>query len=111
MHGYHQRIALVDLTTSTVDYVESPARLLRDFLGGRGLGAALLSDHGPTIEPLVPESLLCLAAGPLTGTDFPLANRLALVFRSPLSRTMAWAMTGGYFATEFKKGGLDALIV
>jgi aldehyde:ferredoxin oxidoreductase len=111
MHGYHQRVALVDLTKSTVDYMEPSPKLLRDFVGGRGLGVRLLSDHGPTIEPLVPESVLCLAAGPLTGSDFPLANRLAMVFCSPLSRTIAWAMTGGYVATEFKKGGLDALIV
>jgi aldehyde:ferredoxin oxidoreductase len=49
--------------------------------------------------------------GPLTGTDFPLANRLAFVFRSPLTRTIASALTGGYIATELKKGGLDGLVI
>ena len=109
--GYHHCIALVDLTRSTIDYLRPDDALLRGVIGGRGLGTALLHDHGPTLEPLAPESPLCLMAGPLTGTNFPLANRLAFVFRSPLTRTIAWAMTGGYFATEFKKGGLDGLVI
>jgi aldehyde:ferredoxin oxidoreductase len=111
MLGYHQRVALVDLARSTVDYLRPAQRQLQDFIGGRGLGGAMLFEHGPTVDPLAPESLVGLVVGPLTGTDFPLSNRLALVFRSPLTRTIAWAMTGGYFATEFKKGGLDALLV
>jgi aldehyde:ferredoxin oxidoreductase len=111
MLGYHRRVALVDLSKGTVDYVQPSVTQLRDFIGGRGLGAALLSEHGATTEPLDPESVVCVMAGPLTGTDFPLANRLAFVFRSPLTRTIAWAMTGGYVATELKKGGIDGLII
>lgn len=111
MLGYHRRVALVDLSTGTVEYLQPAVTQLRDFIGGRGLGAALLSEQGAITEPLDPESVVCLMAGPLTGTDFPLANRLAFVFRSPLTRTIAWAMTGGYVATELKKGGIDGLII
>lgn len=111
MHGYHNRIALVDLTRATVDVFHPDDDLLRAYIGGRGLAAAFLDGHGPGLEPLEPASPLCVLAGPLTGTNFPLANRLAFGFRSPLTRTIAWAMTGGYIATELKKGGLDGLII
>ena len=47
----------------------------------------------------------------MTGTDFPLANRLTFIFRSPQTRTLAWANTGGYIAAELKNGGLDGLVL
>ena len=47
----------------------------------------------------------------MTGTDFPLSNRLVFVFRSPQTRTLAWANTGGYIAAELKSGGLDGIVL
>ncbi len=111
MPGSHQQVAFVDLTTESVRTLEIPRALRQRALGGRGLGVALLAMHGPSREPLEDDALLCMMVGPLTGSDFPLANRLALVFRSPLTRTVAWAMTGGYIATEMRKGGLDGIVV
>jgi aldehyde:ferredoxin oxidoreductase len=111
MGGFHRRVAFVDLTRESVDVVDISHSLQQSVLGGRGLGVALLALHGPCREPLEDDAQLCLMAGPLTGSDFPLANRLALVFRSPLTRTVAWAMTGGYIATEMSKGGLDGIVV
>jgi aldehyde:ferredoxin oxidoreductase len=40
-----------------------------------------------------------------------MANRLTLVFRSPLTGAIAWANTGGYAASELKKAGFDAIVV
>jgi aldehyde:ferredoxin oxidoreductase len=111
MRSFQRRVAFVDLTKESVELLDIPRSLQLDVIGGRGLGVALLAAHGRSREPLEDEAFLCLMAGPLTGSDVPLANRLALVFRSPLTRTVAWAMTGGYIATELRKGGLDGIVV
>ena len=111
MGGFDQHVAFVDLTTESVEVLDIPRSIRLSVVGGRGLGVALLAWHGPSREPLEDGAILCMMAGPLTGSDFPLSNRLALVFRSPLTRTVAWAMTGGYIATELRKGGLDGIVV
>ncbi len=111
MRGFHQRVAFVDLTSESVEILDIPHALSQSVLGGRGLGVALLAMQDPSREPLDEEASICLMTGPLTGSDFPLANRLTLVFRSPLTRTVAWAVTGGYIATELRKGGLDGIVV
>ena len=111
MQAYCGRLAIVDLTHRQVDYSTVPDSVLQSLIGGRGLGAAILYRHGRTVEPLAPDSPLCMLIGPMTGTDFPLANRLTFIFRSPQTRTLAWANTGGYIAAELKNGGLDGLVV
>ena len=111
MQGYCGRLAIVDLTHRRVDYSTVPDSVLRSFIGGRGLGAAILVGMAGIVEPLAPENPLCMLVGPMTGTDFPLSNRLVFVFRSPQTRTLAWANTGGYIAAELKNGGLDGLVL
>jgi aldehyde:ferredoxin oxidoreductase len=105
------RLAIVDLAHASTDYATIADSLRHAFIGGRGLGAAILCRHGGNTEPAAPESPLCMLVGPMTGADFPLANRLTFVFRSPQTRTVAWANTGGYIAAEFRNGGLDGIIV
>ena len=83
MLGHRGRIAVVDPTARSVDTSEIPESVFRPYIGGRGLGAAILLRHGGNGEPLAPESPLCMLVGPMTGTDFPRANRLTFVFRSP----------------------------
>ncbi len=109
--GYNGRIAVVRLSEDSVEYVEPGEELLRGFLGGRGLGVAIMYRHGRGIEPLAERSLLCVMVGPLTGSGFPLANRLTLVFRSPLTGTIAWTNTGGYAGAELKSAGFDGLVI
>ena len=36
---------------------------------------------------------------------------MVFVFRSPQTRTLAWANTGGYIAAELKSGGLDGIVL
>lgn len=110
MTAYNNKIAIVDLTNHSVDYSHASDRLLRSYVGGRGLGAAILYCHGKK-DPLSPESLMCILAGPATSTGLPLANRLVFTFRSPQTGTIAWANTGGYIAAALKDGGLDGIII
>ncbi|MBI4832340.1 MAG: aldehyde ferredoxin oxidoreductase family protein, partial [Candidatus Lindowbacteria bacterium] len=62
-------------------------------------------------DPLGPDNKLIFAVGPYTGTAVPCANRMAVVSKSPLTRTIAASFVGGHFPVELKKAGYDALII
>jgi len=105
------KIAHVDLVEKAIEYHEIDITTLRDFGGGRGLGVALLRRNMFTGRPLDPRSPLILSVGLLVGTPFPLSNRLTFVFRSPLTKTVAWAQTGGYVGVALAKLGIIALFI
>jgi aldehyde:ferredoxin oxidoreductase len=110
--GLHRgRIAYLDLSSDTVDFIEPSASMYARFLGGRGLGTAILYRHGLGAEPLSDESLCCIFTGALTGADIPFANRLSVIFRSPATRTIACVNTGGYVAVALKNAGFDGLVL
>jgi aldehyde:ferredoxin oxidoreductase len=106
------KTATVDLNTSSVELVETPAEDLRKFLGGRGLGAKLLYERvGPDVEPLSPDNALVFTAGPLAGTAWPTSARLHVTFKSPLTGVYGYANSGGFFAAEMRHAGYDAIVV
>jgi aldehyde:ferredoxin oxidoreductase len=106
------KTAFVDLSTSRVESYETPAGILKEYLGGRGLGAKLLFDRvGPAVDPLSPENNLILAAGPLSGTPWPTSARLHVTFKSPLTGAYGYANTGGFFVAEMRHAGYDAILI
>jgi aldehyde:ferredoxin oxidoreductase len=106
------KTATVDLTTSRIESVDTPPEFLRQFLGGRGLGAKLLFDLvGPDVTPLAPENCLIFTAGPLAGTPWPTSARLHVTFKSPLTDVYGYANSGGFFGAEMGHAGYDALII
>jgi aldehyde:ferredoxin oxidoreductase len=109
MHRRSSTIARIDLSTGRAGYGPPDADLLDRYLGGRGLGAAMLAREAPRAAPLDDDSPLYALSGPLTGTNFPLSNRLCFVFRSPATGTIAYANTGGYVAVALKNAGFDGL--
>jgi aldehyde:ferredoxin oxidoreductase len=64
MSSTENRIAIVDLAHHSVDYARPSTRTLEAFIGGRGLGAAILHRHDSRSEPLSPDGLLCTGASP-----------------------------------------------
>lgn len=113
--GCWGRVLEVDLTGGRVKKVSIPENYMTNFVGGSGLGAALvldrLGERCAKINPLGPENLLVLAAGSLTGTELPATARFAACFLSPLTGIWGESNVGGYFGPELKKAGFDAVIV
>ena len=70
--GYAGKFLWVNLSDGTL-IEEIPAdSLLRDFIGGYGIGARVLYDKlAPGIEPLGPENILGFTTGPLTASSAP----------------------------------------
>ena len=106
------KTATVNLTTGGISIVETRAHLLRDYLGGRGLGARLLYDLvGPEVDPLGPDNYLIFTAAPLAGTPWPTSARMHVTFKSPPTGVYGYANTGGQIVAQLRHAGYDALLV
>lgn len=106
------RVAWIDLSANTVHLRPVDADLTARFLGGRGLGAALLSQYlANPADPLAPENPLIFTVGPLTGTPWPTGARTHVTFHSPLTSIYGYANAGGFFGAAMRRAGYDALFI
>jgi aldehyde:ferredoxin oxidoreductase len=110
--GYMGRIGFVDLSTGEIREEKLDPALTRDYIGGYGLGARVLFEHQKKgVDPLGPENILGFTTGPLTGTKTPTGGRYMAVSKSPLTGGWGDANSGGYFGSELKAAGWDAVFV
>ncbi|MBO8182581.1 MAG: aldehyde ferredoxin oxidoreductase family protein [Archaeoglobus sp.] len=101
----------VDLTTREAKWETLSSDYLR-FLGGKGIATKLLLDLlPPKVDAFSAENLLIFATGPLNGIALSGASRLTCHFKSPLTNGYGESQCGGYIAHEFKKAGLDILLI
>ncbi len=105
------KIAYIDLSSGKIKVEYLDKKLVKSYLGGRGLGVKLLFDSVATsIDPLSPENAIIFAVGPLTGIA-PMSGRHAVVSKSPLTNTIFDSSAGGLFGVELKRCGYAALII
>src|SRR3990172_11199254 len=91
--------AVVNLSTSLIEYAETDPALKTRFLGGRGLGARLLFDRvGPDVGALDPDNCLIFTTAPYSATPWPTASRYHVTFKSPATRAPGEHKTGGGLA-------------
>jgi len=110
--GYAGKIAFIDLTSGEIKIEQLDETLARDYIGGQGLGARILFERQQKgIDALGPENILGLTTGPLTGTKTPTGGRYMAVCKSPLTGGWGDANSGGYFGSELKAAGWDAVYV
>ena len=108
--GYMGRLLWVDLTTGAMKEETPDESLLRDFVGGYGIGARLLySRMRPGTDPLGPGNILGITTGPITGSPAPTATRWTVVGRSPLTGGWGDANGSGFFGQALKCAGYDAV--
>jgi Aldehyde:ferredoxin oxidoreductase len=86
MDGWNGKTLWVDLATGRLETRTTYPKVLRSFVGGRGLNDWVLFDRiKPGIDPLGPENVLAFAVGPLTGTPLSSTSRVQVSTLSPLS--------------------------
>lgn len=108
--GYQGKIGFVNLTTGEITKERLDDRLAREYIGGYGLGVRILFERMQKgVDPLGPGNILGLTTGPLTGTKTPTGARYMAVCKSPLTGGWADANSGGYFGSELKSAGWDAI--
>jgi aldehyde:ferredoxin oxidoreductase len=87
-------------------------KILRDYIGGLGLGIKILYDEvGPNVDPLSAENILIIAPGPLSGTNAPTSSRTQVVTKSPLTGIIGIGNFGGVWGAKFRRAGFEALLV
>ncbi len=111
MSGLFGKILRVDLSRSVVAEEAIPKDWVRPFMGGRGLAMRyLVEEIERGVDPLGPDNLLIFMTGPLTGTSSPSSGRYNVAGKSPLTGTLGWANSGGYWGPAFKANGFDGVI-
>jgi aldehyde:ferredoxin oxidoreductase len=108
--GYANKIGFVDLTAGNVEYKDAPEEWKLKYIGARGLGVKYVYENGPEVDPLSPENILCFMNGPLTGSEFNMTGRMAIVTKSPLTGTVTDSHHGGWSAARLRWAGFDGLI-
>src|SRR6201984_1751876 len=110
--GYHGSYLRIDVSRGAAERVLLPSSLLRQFLGGSGLGVKLLLDEGAAlIDPLAPEAPLVFAFSPLVGSPLTTSAKFAVVSKSPLTERINDSLASSGFAITGKGCGCDAIIV
>src|ERR1041385_6636117 len=113
--GYHGKFLRIDVSASPgclAEYVPLPDSVLRQYLGGSGLGVKLLIDHGAAqVDPLAPEAPLVFAFSPLVGSPLTTSAKFAVVSKSPLTERINDSLASSGFAIAGKGCGCDAIVL
>ena len=110
--GYHGCYLRIDASTDRAERVPLGETLLRQYIGGSGLGTRLLLDEGgATTDPLSPDAPLIFAFSPLVGTPLTTSAKFAVVSRSPLTERINDSLAGSGFALAGKRCGCDAIVI
>lgn len=111
--GYAGKILEVNLTKGKTAETQLPEDVLRQYIGGRGLGARILWDRlgsrWEEVDPLGPENLFMALTGPLTGYFH--GARISVTGKSPQSNGIIGSTLSGEFAIELKCSGWDGIVV
>ena len=110
--GYHGNYLRIDVSSGRAERVPLSDTVLRQYLGGSGLGARLLLDEGgATADPLSPEAPLIFAFSPLVGSPLTTSAKFAVVSKSPLTERFNDSLASSGFAVAGKRTGSDAIVI
>lgn len=108
---YTGRVLRVNLTDGRIEVEELDALFYRRYLGGWGtIAHYLLREVAPGTDPLGPDNRLVFATGVLTGLPLSGAARHAVGAKSPLTGAFGACEVGGFWGTELKRAGFDAIV-
>jgi len=112
--GYFGKILHIDVTSGDSQIQSIDDEFIETYIGGRGFAIKLLWDnlhkHG-SIDPLGPENMLVVAAGPLTGVYLPSSGKNSFASISPATGLFGDSSMGGGFGVELRQAGYDAVTI
>lgn len=110
--GYHGRYLRIELSTGSSERVPLRAEFLRQYLGGSGLGTALLLREGTaSVDPLSQAAALAFVFSPLVGSPLTTSAKFAVVGKSPLTDRINDSLASSGFALAGKRSGHDAILL
>lgn len=109
--GFSGKILFADLSERAFREEYLTEAEVRRYLGGAGINARLAYDLIPSgIDPLSPENVFIIGAGPLVGTSAPGAIKTIATTKGPLAGTIISSATG-HFGHGMKAAGYDHVVV
>lgn len=110
--GYFWKILRVNLSELSYHNEEPSPLDMKMFLGGNGFGTKVLWDEvGAEVDPLSISNKLIVSTGPFNGTLWPCSGRIEFISKSPLTGIYGDANASGFFGSELKRSGVDAVII
>jgi aldehyde:ferredoxin oxidoreductase len=107
-----QVVLSVDLTSGDIVSGTIGAATVREFVGGRGVGAKLLySGLKPGTDPLSADNPLIFSSGALSGTLAPAAARTTVLTKSPATNRYLKCSAGGHWGAELRYAGYDHIVI
>ena len=110
--GFHRFYLRIDVSKGTGEYVPLDDTVLRQYIGGSGLGVWLLLNAGAAqLDPLAPEAPIVFAFSPLVGSPLTTSAKFAVVSKSPLTGRINDSLASSGFAIAGKSCGCDAIMI
>jgi aldehyde:ferredoxin oxidoreductase len=118
--GYMHMHAFIDLSKKKAKTKDVDEKILKEFLGGKGLGLKLFLDHVKhnklnlkSMDPYDPHNALYFGTGPGTAIKgFPCPGRFHVMgMKSPLTGSIGSANSGGKWGPMLKFAGFDGLFI
>ena len=110
--GYTGNILNVDLTNNKVSISKEQIEDLKKFIGGSGMNTKLGAERlSPNTDPLSPENIVVLGAGPLVGTITPGASRSVGFSKFPATGAIANSCGSMNFGFNLKQAGYDHVTI
>ncbi len=104
------RMLNVDLDSGQVETEERGPEYWERYIGGRGVGAKLLSEEDFRLDPYLPRMPVFCCTSPYEGT-IASCNRTWVVTVSPLTGYYSCSAAGGFWGPTLRKAGFDVVRV
>lgn len=110
--GYAGKLLRVDLTEGKVIPQPLDEDVLRNYLGGTGLGVKILYEEVPPIVQWAdPQNRIIFASGPLGGTRVPGSGTYAVVTLGAINNGACTSQANGFFGAYMRFSGFDGIVV
>ncbi len=112
MKGFFGRILRVNASDQTFSTEPLDEKVLKKYLGGKGLASHLLLQENPAgVDPLAPENNLILAIGPVSGSSIWGSCRYGIYTKSPQTHFYTESYSGGTVGDYMARTGYDLIIL
>jgi aldehyde:ferredoxin oxidoreductase len=112
VYGYTGNLLRIDLTTGRIATEKLDPVVLRQYLGGAGLGLRLLYDEvPPSAKWSDPDNRFIIATGPLNGTAVGGSGCFTVVTKGALTEGAGYAEASGFLGAFLKFCGFDVILV
>lgn len=112
MKGFFKRLIIIDVSSQEVTIEPIKEDLLKQYMGGKGLGTRLLLDHNPPqVDAFSPDNSFIMGLGPATDSKLYGSCRYGIYTKSPLTGFYGESYSGGSVAISMSRSGYDFVIL